>query len=93
MEVQLTSDPKGIRPPRRGNGTVAQRGRSGPRSACVVGRPRRRHVEFLASLDRSRASLAHHEGREITKESMRELAAKVRTRGRARLTVQMPNTG
>ena len=45
----------------------------------------RGRVEFLATLDDARASLARGEGRAITGESMRELATKVRDRGRARL--------
>jgi Arc/MetJ-type ribon-helix-helix transcriptional regulator len=45
----------------------------------------RRRLAFLATLDSARASLARGEGREITKESMRELSAEVRERGRARL--------
>jgi hypothetical protein len=45
----------------------------------------RGRVEFLASLDDARASLARGEGRAITQESMGELAAEVRDRGGARL--------
>ena len=44
-----------------------------------------RRLAFLASLDDSRASLARGEGRVITRASMRELAAEVSDRGRARL--------
>jgi hypothetical protein len=46
-------------------------------------------VVFLASLDDSRASLSRGEGRAITPESMRELAAEVRERGRARLIAEL----
>jgi hypothetical protein len=46
-------------------------------------------VEFLATLDDARASLAGGEGRVITQESMRELAAEVRDRGRARLIAEL----
>jgi hypothetical protein len=49
----------------------------------------RRRVEFLATLDRARASLARGEGREITKESMRQMAAEVSERGRARLIAEL----
>ncbi|MGA7240513.1 MAG: hypothetical protein WBY44_32820 [Bryobacteraceae bacterium] len=49
----------------------------------------RRRVEFLATLDRARASLASGEGREITKESMRQLTAEVIARGRARLIAEL----
>jgi hypothetical protein len=46
-------------------------------------------VAFLATLDDSRAALARAEGRVITPESMRELAAEVRERGRARLIAEL----
>jgi len=45
----------------------------------------RGRVEFLATLTEARASLAQGEGRPLTPESMRELSAEVRERGRARL--------
>jgi Arc/MetJ-type ribon-helix-helix transcriptional regulator len=49
----------------------------------------RGRVELLATLDDARASLARGEGRVITQESMRELAAEVRDRGRARLIAEL----
>ena len=51
----------------------------------------RRRVELLASLNDARASLARGEGRVITEDSMRELAAEVRDRGRARLIAELAN--
>ncbi len=45
----------------------------------------RKRVEFLATLDEAKTAVARGEGRAITKESMRELAAEVKQRGRARL--------
>jgi Arc/MetJ-type ribon-helix-helix transcriptional regulator len=49
----------------------------------------RRRLELLATHDEARASLARGEGRVITQESMRELAAAVRDRGRARLIAEL----
>ncbi len=54
----------------------------------------RRRIAFLATLDDSRAALARGEGRVITQESKRELAARelaaeVRERGRARLIAEL----
>jgi hypothetical protein len=49
----------------------------------------RRRIEFLATLDDARASLARGEGRVITQESMLKLAAEVRERGRARLIAEL----
>jgi len=48
----------------------------------------RGRVKLLATLDAARASLACGDGRVITQESMRELAAEVRDRGRARLIAE-----
>jgi len=49
----------------------------------------RRRMELLATLDDARAALALDEGRVITTESMRELSAGVRERGRARLIAEL----
>jgi putative addiction module CopG family antidote len=49
----------------------------------------RRRIEFLDSLDRAKASIARGEGRVITEESMRVLAAQVKDRGRARLVAEL----
>jgi hypothetical protein len=47
---------------------------------------------FCATLDEARASLARGEGRPINEESMRELSAGVRERGRARLIAELAQT-
>ncbi len=44
-----------------------------------------RRAALLVDLDEAEESLARGEGREITPDSMRELAATVKERGRARL--------
>jgi Arc/MetJ-type ribon-helix-helix transcriptional regulator len=48
-------------------------------------RRERVRAEILASVDVAEAALARGEGRVITQESMRDLAAEVKQRGRARL--------
>lgn len=48
----------------------------------------RRRIEILAAVDSAEASLVRGEGRPITRESMRELAEDVKTRGRARLEAE-----
>jgi Arc/MetJ-type ribon-helix-helix transcriptional regulator len=45
----------------------------------------RKRAEFLATLDDAKASIARGEGREITEQSVRELADEVKQRGLARL--------
>jgi len=49
----------------------------------------RGRIAFLATLDEARNSLARGEGLEITEQSMRELSAQVRERGRARLISEL----
>jgi putative addiction module CopG family antidote len=53
------------------------------------GRERKR-AEILASVDAAEASLARGEGLIITQESMRDLADRVKERGRARLANEQP---
>ena len=56
-------------------------------------RRERARAEILASVDAAEAALVRGEGRAITQESMRNLAAEVKQRGRARLAVeQAPKT-
>ena len=45
----------------------------------------RNRAQILASVDHAEASLARGKGREITEESMRQLASDVKQRGRLRL--------
>ncbi len=52
----------------------------------------RQRAEFLLTLDEARESIARGEGRAVTQESMRELAADVKERGRARLLAQLTTT-
>ncbi len=89
MEVQLTTDQRAFA--RR----AVEMGRLGSEEEAIQealalweDRERRRLV-LLATLDDARASLARGEGRVITKEFMRELAAEVRERGRARLIAEL----
>ena len=89
MEVQLTSDQKAFSRRAVESGRL-QREEEAVREALALWEEReRRRVAFLATLDDSRASLARGEGRVITQESMRQLAAEVRERGRARLIAEL----
>jgi Arc/MetJ-type ribon-helix-helix transcriptional regulator len=89
MENQLTVDQKAF--VRRA--VEAGRLRSeeeAVQEALVLWEERERaRVTLLATLDDARASLARGEGRVITQESMRELSAEVRSRGRARLIAEL----
>ena len=46
----------------------------------------RTRIEILAAVDKAEASFARGEGRTITEQSMRELANKIKERGRASLS-------
>jgi Arc/MetJ-type ribon-helix-helix transcriptional regulator len=91
MEVQLTSDQKAFARRAIESGRLRSEEEAVQEALTLWEDRERRRVEFLATLDRSRASLAGGEGRVITQESMRELAAEVRERGRARLIAQLAN--
>lgn len=49
----------------------------------------RRRAELLAALEASEAAIARGEGIEITEQSMRELANRVKERGMARLQAEL----
>jgi Arc/MetJ-type ribon-helix-helix transcriptional regulator len=60
------------------------------REALALWEERERgRIEFLATLDEARGTLARGEGRVIKRESMSSLAAEVRERGRARLIAEI----
>jgi hypothetical protein len=48
----------------------------------------RTRAEILAAVDKADASLAHGDGRIITQQSMLDLAAEVKKRGRSRLAAE-----
>jgi len=51
----------------------------------------RNRAEILAAVDAPEASLAANKGRAITRQSMRELAADVKQRGRDRFAAEQPS--
>jgi Arc/MetJ-type ribon-helix-helix transcriptional regulator len=89
MEVQLTSDQKAFA--RR----AVEKGRlrseeDAVREALALWEERERgRIAFLSTLDDAREAIARGEGRAITPESMRALAAEVKERGRARLIAEL----
>lgn len=89
MEVQLTSDQRAFA--RRAVEAGRLESEEGAvREALALWEEReRRRIKFRATIDEARASVARGEGRVITQESMRELSAQVRERGRARLIAEL----
>jgi len=89
MEVQLTSDQKAFARRAVESGRLHSEEEAVREALALWEERERRRVEMLATLEDARASLARGEGRAITQESMRELAAEVRDRGRARLIAEL----
>jgi Arc/MetJ-type ribon-helix-helix transcriptional regulator len=89
METQLTGDQKSF--VRHAVETRRLRGEEeAVQEALALWEERERgRLDLLATLDNARASLARGEGRVITQESMRELAAEAWDRGRARLIAEL----
>jgi Arc/MetJ-type ribon-helix-helix transcriptional regulator len=91
MEIQLTPDQRAFARRAVENGRLHSEEEAVAEALALWEERERSRVEFLTTLDRARASLSRGEGREITKESMRQLAAEVSERGRARLIAELAN--
>ena len=89
MEVLLTPAQKAFVQRAVENGRL-QSEEDAVREALFLWEERERgRIEFLATIDEARAALTRREGRMITQESVRDLAAEVRERGRARLIAEL----
>ena len=93
MEVQLTPDQEAFVRRAVETGRLQSEGDAVQEALALWEERERRRVEFLATLDDARASLARGEGRVITQETMRELSAEVKERGRARLIAELAQAG
>jgi Arc/MetJ-type ribon-helix-helix transcriptional regulator len=90
MEVQLTPDQSAFVRQAIESGRL-QREEDAVKEALALWEERERaRAEILAAVDDAEASLARGEGRMITQQSMRDLAAEVKRRGRARLSAEQP---
>ena len=89
MEVQLTSDQISFARRAVESGRLHTEEDAVQEALALWEERERGRIEFLASIDDARASLARGEGRAITQESMRELVGEVRERGRARLIAEL----
>src|ERR1700730_11321908 len=89
MEVQLTADQKAFARRAVETGRLHSEEEAVQEALVLWEERERRRLEVLSTLDDARAPLARGEGRAITQESMRELAAEVRDRGRARLIAEL----
>lgn len=91
MDIQLTSDQKAFARRAVESGRLHSEEEAVQEALALWEDRERRRLQFLASLDRARASLANGEGRVITEDTVRELSAQVRERGRARLIAELAN--
>ena len=93
MDVQFTADQQAFVRQAIKNGRLRSEQDAVQEALALWEERERRRVAFLTTLDDARASLARGEGRVITQEAMRELAAAVRERGRARLIAELSAQG
>ncbi|HTB15191.1 MAG TPA: hypothetical protein VK752_26650 [Bryobacteraceae bacterium] len=82
MEVQLTSDQEAFARRAIESGRLRTEQEAVQEALALWEERERRRAEFLVNLNDSKSSLAGGEGRAINQESMRELAAEVKERGR-----------
>ena len=88
MEVLLSPDQEAFIRAAVASGRF-QRAEDAVKEALSIWEERERtRLELLAAVDLAEASLASGEGRNITDQSMREFAAEVKQRGRARLAAE-----
>jgi Arc/MetJ-type ribon-helix-helix transcriptional regulator len=88
MEVQLTPDQKAFVRHAIESGRLHREEEAVNEALAMWEERERTRVEILTNVDRAEASLARGEGRNITQQSMRELAGEVKKRGRARLAAE-----
>jgi Arc/MetJ-type ribon-helix-helix transcriptional regulator len=89
MKVELTSDQQAFARRAIESGRLHTEEEAVQEALVLWEERERRRAEFLLTLDEAKASLARGEGREVTEESMRELARQVKERGRARLLAEL----
>lgn len=88
MEIQLTPDQKAFARQAIETGRLHHEEEVVQEALALWEERERTRTELLAALDRADASLARGEGREITRQSMEDLAREVSQRGRGRLAAE-----
>jgi Arc/MetJ-type ribon-helix-helix transcriptional regulator len=89
MEVQLTSDQLAFARRAVEAGRLSSEESAVQEALALWEERERRRLELQATIDDSREALARGEGRVITQQSVRELSAEVKERGRARLLAEL----
>jgi putative addiction module CopG family antidote len=85
MKIELTPDQRAFVRDAVASGRIRSEDDAIREALALWERRERARAEILANLAAAEAALARGEGRAITEESMRELAAEVKQRGRTRL--------
>jgi Arc/MetJ-type ribon-helix-helix transcriptional regulator len=88
MEVQLTADQRAFARQAIKTGRLSREEEAVQEALALWEERERVRAEVLAAVDAAEASLARGEGRIVTQQSMRDVAAEVKQRGRARLAVE-----
>lgn len=89
MEVQLTSDQLAFARRAVEAGRLRSEESAVEEALALWEERERRRLELQATIDESRAAFARGDGRVITQQSVRDLCAEVKERGRARLLAEL----
>ncbi|MGA2610238.1 MAG: hypothetical protein ABSH01_22575 [Terriglobia bacterium] len=90
MEVELTPDQKAFVRQAVQSGRLHCEEDAVQEALALWEERERTRAEILVAVDEAEASIARGEGRIITQQSMRDLAAEVKQRGRDRLAAEQP---
>lgn len=88
MNVELTDDQRAFVQKAIESGRLTSEEEAVQQALALWEERERRRLEIVAMVEEAEASLARGEGREITEESMKELAEEVKQRGRRRLEAE-----
>lgn len=89
MEIRLTQDQQAFAQRAIQSGRVHSESEVVQEALSLWEERERQRIEFMATLGDARASVTNGEGREITRESMQQLSAEIKERGRARLLAEL----
>jgi Arc/MetJ-type ribon-helix-helix transcriptional regulator len=92
MDVELTADQRAFVRRAIESGRFAREEEAVQEAMALWEDRERRRLEILAMVDEAEASLARGEGREITEESMKELAEDIKQRLRRRIAAERSAT-
>ncbi|HVP50066.1 MAG TPA: hypothetical protein VMT56_02475 [Candidatus Bathyarchaeia archaeon] len=89
MNVQLTPEQRAFAQRAIESGRLHSEADAVQEALALWEERERERAQFLLTLEAAKASVARGEGREITTDSMRQLAAEIKERGRSRLLAEL----